>query len=85
MQLIELILLAMKVWSVVGFLFGVVFVIWGVQQVDGAAVGSGWGFRLLILPGCLIFWPWLALLWMRGRSLPVESSAHRRAVLEKES
>jgi hypothetical protein len=55
MQVIEALLLVLKLWLAVGLVFGVAFVIGGVHRIDPAAVGSRWGFRLLILPGCLIW------------------------------
>ncbi len=45
----------------VGALFGVVFVSLGIGRLDPAAMGSGLGFRLLMLPGAVALWPALLL------------------------
>jgi hypothetical protein len=52
----------------VGFLFATVFAAFGVQRVDTAANGSGPGFRLLVMPGAVAFWPLLLGRWIRSGS-----------------
>ncbi len=42
---------AVTIYALLGLLFAVAFVAVGVTRVDAAAQGTGWGFRLLILPG----------------------------------
>lgn len=67
-----------------GLLFALAFVIAGVQRVDAAARGAGWGFRLLILPGTVIFWPLLAVRWAAGSRHPsTELTAHRRRAVAR--
>ncbi len=44
-------------YTMVGVLFAVVFVWRGVERVDHQVKGSGLGFRALIFPGCVAFWP----------------------------
>ena len=52
----------------------------GVERVDPAAQGAGWGFRLVVLSGVAALWPLLLARWLTGRGRPpVESNAHRRA------
>jgi len=46
-----------------GALFAAAFVTLGAGRVDSRAAGAGWGFRVLILPGSILLWPWLALRW----------------------
>jgi hypothetical protein len=61
-----------------GFVFAVPFVLFGVKKIDPHAAHATWGFRLLILPGCLIFWPLLLRRWAAGVSKPpTEKNAHR--------
>jgi len=58
----NLILLGFQVtfiYLLVGFLFGVFFILIGANWLDPAVKGSGWKFRLLILPGSIILWPFL--------------------------
>jgi hypothetical protein len=60
-----------------GLLFAIAFVLAGVKRVDPAATGGTWGFRLIIVPGVVAFWPLLAARWARGRSPAEEHNAHR--------
>ena len=67
-------------YIVVGVLFAILFLIYGVERIDVAAKGSPMAFRLLIFPGVASLWPFLLLRWWRGDKAPrPESSAHRRA------
>ena len=53
-------------YTAVGSVFGVLFVIAGVQRIDPAARNSGVGFRLIILPGSAALWPALLIRWIRS-------------------
>ena len=62
-----------------GFLFAVPFVFLGARKIDPHAGRATWGFRLLITPGAMIFWPLLLWRWYRGiHEPPPEDNAHRR-------
>ncbi len=70
----------MAAYCLLGVLFAVAFVTAGVQRIDSQAKGSGLGFRMLIFPGAVAFWPLLLRRWVRGFSDPaVEQNPHRRA------
>lgn len=47
-----------------GVVFAARFLPRRIERVDPSARGSGWGFRMLILPGVVALWP---LLWARAR------------------
>lgn len=49
-----------------GVLFGVIFLLFGINKVDQAAAGSSVWFRLIILPGIVALWPVLMDRWLRG-------------------
>jgi hypothetical protein len=66
-------------YAALGLLFAVAFLARGIERLDPGAHGSGWGFRLIVLPGVLAFWPLLLRRWIAGPGVPVESNAHRRA------
>ncbi len=69
---------AAAIYALLGLLFAVAFVAFGVTRVDGAARGTGPGFRLLILPGVAPLWPLLLRRWLQGApEPPVETNAHR--------
>jgi hypothetical protein len=68
----------LTVYAGLGLVFGVGFVLFGVQHLDSEAQGSGIGFRLLILPGVAAFWPLLLRRWIGGiTEPPVEKNPHR--------
>jgi hypothetical protein len=54
------------IYGGIGLLFGLAFVAFGIQRIDPAARGAGWGFRLLVLPGVVALWPLLAARWLRS-------------------
>ena len=62
-----------------GLLFALAFIGFGARRVDPAAADSGWGFRLIILPGTVALWPWLLRRWLGGLPPPEERNAHRSA------
>lgn len=69
---------ALEAYTLLGLVFGGIFVTAGVQKLDSEARGSSLGFRLLILPGVAAFWPMLLARWVRGLAdPPVEKNPHR--------
>jgi hypothetical protein len=69
---------ALEVYGLIGFLFGAIFVSFGVQRLDSEARGAGIGFRLLILPGVAALWPMALTRWVRGiTDPPIERNPHR--------
>jgi hypothetical protein len=65
-------------YAILGLMFALPFVIWGVQRLDSEAKGSGIGFRLLIVSGVTALWPMLLYRWRRGIiEPPVEENPHR--------
>ena len=71
-------------YLVVGLLFAIPFALLGVKKIDPHAAQGTWGFRLLIIPGTLAFWPLLLRRWAKGISEPPEeSNAHRDAAQGK--
>ncbi len=79
-----LIVIALGIHLGLGLLWSIPFVLKGVGKVDPDAREGSWGFRLLILPGCMALWP---LLWMRLRNggPPEERSPHRDAARRGEA
>lgn len=73
-------------WLGFGLVFGIAFVLFGVQRIDPAAEHGSWGFRILILPGVAALWPVLLLRWARGvHAPPAERNAHRSPARERSS
>jgi len=75
-NLVSLLLSLVGIYLLAGLIFAGPFVVRGVRQVDASAVGSTRGFRLIILPGVIALWPWLAWRWMR-KTPAAEHNAHR--------
>ena len=78
-------------YLIAGALFAGLFVIFFVGRIDESAhfhrerfnwkVLLSWldtiGFRILIFPGIVAFWPLFAVRLLRGKTVPIERNAHR--------
>lgn len=64
--MVTIIFIAALIYLLAGFLFAILFIIKGVTAVDEGAHGSGWGFRIIIIPGTVIFWPVLLKKWLKA-------------------
>jgi hypothetical protein len=73
-------LLLAGIYLLCGLAFAIPFVLIGVNRIDPHAAHGSWGFRLLIVPGTMFFWPLLAHRWTKGiHAPPPERNAHRCA------
>lgn len=77
--------LALASYALLGLLFALPFVLRGAGAVDPSARQGTWGFRLLIVPGVVAFWPLLAYRWATGRQAPEENNPHRRRARQQEA
>ena len=78
--MIAALLIALGIYLLCGLVFAVPFALLGVKKIDPHAAHGSWGFRLLILPGTMAFWPLLLKRWASGaKDPPEECNAHRRA------
>jgi len=65
-MILGIILSIVGLYLLFGFLFAIPFVIKGVIVIDpDGAQGTTWGFRLIIIPGTIVFWPVLLKKWLR--------------------
>jgi hypothetical protein len=64
MIIIKLILAFAALYLLFGLLFAILFVSKGVQKVDEGAHGGSIGFRIIIIPGTMVFWPLLLKKWI---------------------
>lgn len=60
MTVIAAFVLAGKVYLLAGIVFAVWFAARGAGRLDPGATGSTPGFRLLLIPGAVALWPYLA-------------------------
>jgi hypothetical protein len=56
----------LQAYAALGLLFALVFLVRGLELVDAAAHGTGPGFRLLLIPGVVAFWPLLLQRWCKA-------------------
>jgi len=73
-------LIVLGAYMACGLVFAIPFVLVGVKKIDAHAAHGSWGFRLLVIPGAMAFWPLLFRRWASGvHEPPEECNAHRRA------
>lgn len=65
MTLVIIILYIVAVYLALGVLFMIPFIIKGVNKVDEGAYGSSIGFRIIIIPGVIVFWIVLLNKWIK--------------------
>jgi hypothetical protein len=65
--IVSVIFIAIAVYLFAGIVFTIFFLAKGLSKIDEGVHGSSWGFRIIIIPGCIVFWP---LLWRKWRETP---------------
>jgi hypothetical protein len=65
MTIVAIIFYIVTIYLVVGFLFMIPFIIKGVNKIDEDAPGSSIGFRIIIIPGVIVFWIVLLRKWIK--------------------
>jgi len=64
-EIVSIVLMIVGVYLIFGLVFGLIFIDTGLSKVDDGAQDTSWKFRLLIIPGLLVFWPLFAVKWWR--------------------
>jgi len=71
--IVSVFLVAITAYLIAGIVFTIFFQAKGLSKIDEGVHGSSWGFRIIIIPGCIVFWPVLLKKWMkRTRTSKVE-------------
>ena len=65
-MIIGLIFIVIAIYLALGFIFSIAFITKGVDKLDEGANGASLGFRLIIIPGTMIFWPLLLRKWLNS-------------------
>lgn len=65
MIVLKIILAVAGLYLLFGLLFAILFVSKGVEKVDEGAHGGSIGFRIIIIPGTMVFWPLLLGKWVK--------------------
>ena len=60
------ILAAIGIYLLVGFLFTIFFLYKGIAMVDPGTEGSSRFFKLLLVPGLMVFWVYFLRKWIKS-------------------
>ena len=63
--MVESILIIVLIYLLLGVLFVIPFLLKGLTKVDEGALGGTMGFKIIIIPGVIVFWPMLLRKWMK--------------------
>jgi len=66
-MIVQVIIWIVEIYILCGILFAVPFIIKGVAVVDEGTHGTKLGFRLIIIPGTITFWPLLLSKWIKNK------------------
>jgi hypothetical protein len=80
MNAIELMLMALGVYLLIGFLFAIAFALIGAGRIDDVARHGTIGFRVLIVPGAAALWPMLLVKWIRTGRMSGTHEGHKEIV-----
>jgi hypothetical protein len=72
---VKIILIIVLIYLLLGLLFVIPFLIKGITKVDEGAHGGSVGFKIIIIPGVIVFWPVLLNKWMKANA--TEAQKHR--------
>ena len=64
--MVEVVLIVILIYLLLGVLFVIPFLLKGLTKVDEGAHGGSIGFRIIIMPGVIVFWPVLLSKWMKS-------------------
>ena len=54
------------IYLICGFVFALAFVFTGAQVIDEGAKDSTLGFKIIIIPASMVFWPFLLMKWIKA-------------------
>ena len=64
--MVEILLIIAAIYLLGGVLFVIPFLMNGLEKIDEGAHGSTIGFKIIIIPGVIVFWPVLLSKWMKS-------------------
>jgi hypothetical protein len=68
--MVEIILLVVAAYLAVGVVFVIPFLVKGLTKVNSSAQGGTIGFKIIIIPGVIVFWPVLLSKWVKANHKP---------------
>jgi hypothetical protein len=66
--MVEVLLIIAVIYLVLGVLFVIPFLMKGLNKIDEGAHGSSLGFKIIIIPGVIVFWPALLSKWVKKKT-----------------
>ena len=69
MVILNTILIIIVIYLICGFVFAIPFVIKGADKIDEGGQGSTWGFKIIIIPATIVFWPLLLKKWIAASKI----------------
>jgi len=57
------------IYLLFGLAFALAFVIKGADKIDEGAKGATIGFKIIIIPGTMVFWPLLLAKWLKAKKI----------------
>ena len=63
--MVDVVLIVVFVYLLVGAVFVIPFLLIGLTKVDGSAHRGTVGFKIIIVPGVIVFWPVLLSKWIQ--------------------
>ena len=73
--MVEVVLIIVLIYLLLGVLFVIPFLVKGLTKVDEGAHGGTIGFKIIIIPGVVVFWPVLLNKWIKANA--TEAQKHR--------
>lgn len=67
--ILNTILTIVAIYLLCGLIFAIPFVFKGADKIDEGAHGSTWGFRIIIIPATIVFWPLLLKKWIAAAKI----------------
>ena len=64
--MVEVILIIVAIYLLLGVFFVIPFLVKGLTKVDAGAHRGTIGFKIIIIPGVIVFWPVLLSKWMKA-------------------
>ena len=66
-QIILILINVIGMYMIIGAIFSIVFLWRGIAILDKGTKDSGIFFRLLLVPGILVFWPKFLVRWIKQK------------------
>jgi hypothetical protein len=63
--MMKALLIIVLIYLLLGVLFVIPFLMKGLTKVDEGAHGGSIGFKIIIIPGVIVFWPVLLRKWIK--------------------